>query len=47
MVNNMGVIYDELGEKEKARSCFMEAMDFIPEGFDYPDPGVNLNNLDE
>jgi len=44
IVNSMGVIHAKLGDKKQAKSYFAEAMDFIPEGFDYPDPGTNLEN---
>lgn len=45
--NNMGVCFLELDEIEAARSAFVESIEFIPEGYDYPDPRTNLRTLDQ
>ena len=45
ILNNMGVIYAELGKDDSAERCFEDAISFIPEGVDYPDPKINYQNL--
>jgi predicted negative regulator of RcsB-dependent stress response len=41
----MGVIFAELGDKESAAEKFKEAIDLSPDGEDYEDPQINLENL--
>jgi len=43
--NNMGVCLVELGDTESAEKQFREAIEFIPDGYDYPDPYVNLESI--
>lgn len=43
--NNAGVCYAELGDIESARSCFEDAIECTPDGYDYPDPVTNLEDL--
>ena len=45
ILNNMGVIYAETGDKESARRCFEDSIKFTPEGEDYPNPKIGLENL--
>lgn len=45
--NNIGVCFLELNETESARKAFEESIEFIPEGYNYPDPRKNLQLLDQ
>ena len=44
--NNAGVCLLELGDMEKARKLFQDAIECTPDGYDYPDPVRNLNQID-
>ncbi len=44
--NNMGCCYTSLGDLESARAAFEEAIEFTPDGYDYPDPVRHLNDLE-
>ena len=44
-LNNMGVIYAEIGDKESAKNCFEQSIQLIPEGLDYSNPKIGLENL--
>lgn len=46
ILNNMGVIYGEAGDKESARRCFEDSIKFTPEGVDYPNPKTGLKELE-
>ena len=46
ILNNMGVIYAEAGDKESARRCFEDSIKFTPEGIDYPNPKIGLKELE-
>lgn len=35
----------ELGDIEAAREAFKESIEFIPEGYDYPNPYINLKRI--
>jgi len=43
--NNAGVCRVDLGDFESARTCFEDAIECTPDGYDYPDPARNLENL--
>lgn len=43
--NNAGVCLVDVGNIESARVCFEDALEFIPDGYDYPDPARNLRDL--
>ena len=43
--NNMAVIFAELGDIASARKLFEQAIELTPEGFDYPDPRIALEEL--
>lgn len=45
--NNMGVILAELGDLDNAKEWFRQAMELIPDHMDYPDPQINLKNLEK
>ena len=45
ILNNMGVIFAEIGDKESARRYFEESIKHIPDGLDYQNPIIGLNNL--
>jgi len=44
-LNNIGVAYAEMGNNDKAKEYFREAIAFIPKGTDYPNPIIGLNEL--
>lgn len=44
-LNNIGVAYAEMGNNDKAREYFREAIAFTPKGTDYPNPIIGLNAL--
>jgi len=44
--NNAGVCFAERGDIESARSLYLEAIEYTPDGYDYPDPVRNLESLD-
>jgi tetratricopeptide (TPR) repeat protein len=46
-LNNIGVAYAEMGNKDKAREYFREAIAFTPKGTDYPNPIIGLNELND
>lgn len=43
--NNMGVIFAELKDFENAKKSFTESIMYTPNGTDYSDPIINLENL--
>ena len=45
IVNNIGTLFAETGEIKEAEKCFLEAVNFIPEGVVFDNPRVNLENL--
>jgi len=45
IVNNIGTLFAETGETEEARKCFLEAIDFTPQGIKFDNPHINLGNL--
>lgn len=45
IVNNIGTLFAETGETEEARKCFLEAIDFTPQGVKFDNPHINLENL--
>lgn len=45
--NNMGVIFAEIGDIEAARRMFEQAIEFTPDGMDYPEPKIGLRELDK
>lgn len=46
-LNNIGVIYLEMDEKEKAKQYFIEAILFTPENADFHNPITNLEYTEE
>lgn len=46
VLNNMGVILAEAGNKEGARNYFEESIKLTPNGLDYPNPKVGLKELE-
>jgi len=44
-VNNIGTLFAEDGEKEEAKKCFLEAIDFTPQGVKFDNPHIGLENL--
>jgi len=45
IVNNIGTLFAETGEIEEAKKCFLEAIDFTPQGMVFDNPDINLENL--
>lgn len=43
--NNIGVCLMELGDINAAREQFTESIEFIPDGYEYPDPYRNLESI--
>lgn len=43
--NNMGVIFAELGMKKAAKEMFEQAINLTPEGMEYKDPKIGLEEL--
>ncbi len=46
MSNNLGICLVELGDIEGAKNAYREAIEFMPEGYDYPFPAINLSELE-
>lgn len=47
IVNNVGTAFAETGDKEQARKCYMESIEFIPQGVKYDDPFLGLREIEE
>jgi tetratricopeptide (TPR) repeat protein len=47
LTNNIAVCYHELGQTTEAHRLYEEAIKFIPDGYNYPDPYRNLQRLVE
>ena len=45
--NNIGICLLAFNDTEAARKAFEESIEFIPEGYNYPDPLKNLRLLDQ
>ena len=45
IMNNIGVCLIELGDTELARERFLESIEFIPDGYKYPEPSQNIQSL--
>ncbi len=43
--NNIGVCLMELGDIDAAREQYRESIEFIPDGYNYPDPFINLEAI--
>lgn len=43
--NNIGVCLLQLGEVDSARKQFLESIEFIPDGYEYPEPYKNLESM--
>jgi len=43
--NNIGVCLVELGDIDGAKEQFRESIEFIPDGYNYPDPYKNLESI--
>lgn len=46
-LNNIGAAYAEMGNNDKAREYFREAIAFTPNGTEYPNPIIGLNELND
>lgn len=44
--NNLGICLAELGDIEGAKNAYREAIEFMPNGYDYPFPAINLRELE-
>ena len=47
VANNMGTIFVELGNFEKAKKMFGDAIEFTPDDFSYKDPHIALEQLNK
>ncbi len=47
VLNNMGVIYAEAGDKQSAINCFKESILYTPDGLSYPNPKIGLEELND
>ncbi len=45
--NNMAVIFAELGDTDSAKKLFEQSIDLTPDGMDYPDPRIGLQELNK
>jgi tetratricopeptide (TPR) repeat protein len=45
ILNNMGVIYAEAGDKQSAINCFKESILYTPDDLSYPNPKIGLKDL--
>ena len=45
--NNMGLCLMKLGDLVSAREQFRESIEFIPDGYNYPDPFRHLESIEE
>lgn len=45
IVNNIGTLFAERGETAEARKCFLEAINFTPQGVKFDNPHIGLENL--
>jgi len=45
ILNEMGLLFMEMGELDNAKQKFMESMEYIPDGEDYSEPADNLEKL--
>ena len=45
VMNNIGACLAYMGKTEEARSALLESIEFIPEGYPYRDPYVQLATL--
>ncbi|MEK7566707.1 MAG: tetratricopeptide repeat protein [Patescibacteria group bacterium] len=45
ILNNMGVIYEELGDRDTAKKYFEESIRLTPDNLNYPNPKIGLEEL--
>lgn len=45
LTNNVAACLEELGQIPEARKLYQEAIEFTPDGYDYPDPQQSLQRL--
>ncbi len=45
LANNLAIVFAEQGKKDDARKWFQESIAFIPDGVDYSNPKIGLENL--
>jgi tetratricopeptide (TPR) repeat protein len=45
ILNEMGILFMDLGEHDNARQKFLEAIEYIPDGEDFSEPADNLERL--
>lgn len=46
VLNNIGTHFAENGDIKKARECFEESIDFIPNGLSFPNPHIGIEQLE-
>ena len=47
ILNNMGVIFAEAGDKKSAKKYFEESIKYIPDSLDYQNPKIGLEELEK
>ena len=47
LANNLGSIFGEKKNKVEAKKWFQESMAFIPDGIDYPNPKIGMQELED
>lgn len=47
VLNNIGVIFAETGDKKSAKKYFEESIKYTPEGLDYQNPIIGLEELEK
>lgn len=47
ILNNIGTLFAEHGDNEQARKCYMESIEFIPQGVKYDNPQIGLQEIDK
>lgn len=45
ILNEMGLLFMDMGESDNARQKFLESIEYIPDGEDYSEPADNLERL--
>jgi tetratricopeptide (TPR) repeat protein len=47
LMNNIGGCFVDLGQLQKAKECFLESLEFIPEGVKYEPPIIGLKHIEK
>lgn len=47
ILNNIGTLFAENGDKEQAQKCYMESIEFTPHGVSFNDPVIGLRKIND